>query len=158
MKRPALVWGGLVVALLALDVAVQGTMLLFALADPSFAVEPDYEWKAEHWDEVQRERSRSTALGWSVGLRTAPAAEPGRIEVELEVADPTGAPVAGAEVELAAFHNARASRVLAVRLRPVGGGRYAEALALSRPGVWEFQVAIVRGAERYVGRFRESVP
>ena len=157
MRRPAVVWVGFVVGLLLLDVLVQGAILVCALGDPSFAVEADYEWQAEHWNDVQRERQASAALGWSVGLRAIPSATPGRVAVELDVTDRDGVPVTGARVDVRALHNARASRVLALQLAPVGDGRYRESAMLGRPGVWEFRVAIDRGSERYVGRFRESV-
>jgi nitrogen fixation protein FixH len=157
VSRKAATWIGLVIGLLLLDVVLQGTILVCALNDPSFAVEADYEWQAEHWDDVRRERDLSLALGWSVDLRAVPSESPGEVRVELDVADRGGAPVTGARVEVLALHNARASRIHTLRLASVGHGRYRETAALERPGVWEFRVAIDRGPERYVGRFRESV-
>ena len=69
---------------------VQGALLLFAINDPSFAVEPDYERKALNWDDAQRERAASRSLGWTTELSTRPASTPGEVEVGLDLFDRHG--------------------------------------------------------------------
>ena len=66
--KPRYFWIGLVVALLALSVGVHAVLLIASINDPSFAVEPDYERKARNYDEIQRQREASRALGWMADL------------------------------------------------------------------------------------------
>jgi hypothetical protein len=155
--KPAWVWGGVIVGLLVMCLAIQTTLLIYAINDPAFAVEPDYEWKARHWDELQRERARSAALGWSVDLQTAPDDQAGRVRLELLLTDRDGAPIPTADVRLTGFHNARADDRLDGRLAHVADGLYTDVLPIRRSGIWEFRLEITRGEDRYLGTVRKSV-
>jgi len=155
--KPHVVWIGIVCGLLLMSAVAYGTLLAFALMDPSFAVEEDYEQKARDWDRIARERARSQALGWQVELRTAGTVRRGTSAVELTLHDRDGAPIDGAAVELVAFHNARASHRLRARLHPEGGGRYVAELPLHRPGLWEFRLRIGRDDDIYVGTIRKML-
>ena len=44
--RPAVVWVSIIVGLLAMSVIGHAVLLISAVCDPSFAIEPDYEQKA----------------------------------------------------------------------------------------------------------------
>jgi len=153
--KPAITWISIIVGLLVLSVAIQGAYLVLALNDPSFAVEPDYESKARDWDAAQRERRNSVALGWSVDLRTSPAA-PGEVELRLTLADDAG-PIEDARVDVAGFHNARAGRVLEWSLPHEAAGVYRLVVPIRRSGIWEFRLAITRGDRRWTGKLRKSV-
>ena len=88
MKKYA--WIGFVVSLLVTSVIVHGALLYVAVKDPSFAVEPDYEAKANNWDNLQRERQASARLGWTTDLSTQPASRPGEVDVALDLFDRYG--------------------------------------------------------------------
>lgn len=155
--KPAVFWIGMVVGLLLLSVGTQVALLVAAVNDPSFALEPDYERKAAEWDRLQAERRRSDDLAWEVQLRTAPAAVAGGVRVELELADAAGSPIHDASVAFDAFHNARASRIVHHRL-PLGtDGIYRATLPLVPSGIWEFRLEITRGDDRFVRTLRTSV-
>jgi hypothetical protein len=155
--RPAVVWIGIVVALLAMSVTGHAVLLFSAIYDPSFAIEPDYERKAANWDEIQRLKRQSAELGWTVSLGTTPGRQRGDVDLRLQLVDRLGDPITDATVELDAFHNARAGRIL--RGHPVhqADGVYEETLPARRSGVWEFRLNITRGEEVYVGTIRKSV-
>jgi hypothetical protein len=155
--KPGTVWIVVVVALLALSLGAQGVLIVAALSDPSFAVEPDYEWKAEHWDDIARGRAASAALGWTVALETKPADLPGHVDLFVTVADRSGAAVDAASVSVEAFHNARADLRFATPLAATEAGSYGGRLALARPGLWEFRLEIARGEERFVDAIRQSI-
>jgi len=146
-----------IAGLLLSSVVIQGTALIVALSDPSFAVEADYEWKARNWDRLRRQAQSSDALGWSFDLRTAPAPTAGEVQVRLTLLDREGVPVEGADVDVSAFHNARANQILTSRLPEVEEGIYGQTLPIRRSGVWEFRVEITRGKERFAGKVRKSV-
>ncbi len=135
-------WTLVVVGLLGSSLAWCATAIFLSSGDPSFAVEPNYEWKAEHFDAVAAERARSAALGWTLSVEVAREA-PGRSSVRLGVRDAAGQPLEGATVEVEAFHNARAADRFALALTPAGAGEFSAPLASDRRGTWEFD-AVVR--------------
>jgi hypothetical protein len=149
-------WIGAVVFLLLLHAGIQGVIVLASAQDPSFAVEPDYERKAAHWDDVMRERAASDRLGWSATLDTM-ATGNGRVAVTLGLADGGGAAVARARVRVAAFHVAFAGRILEADLIETAPGSYAATLPMQRPGLWEFRVEAERDREKFVRTLREKV-
>lgn len=140
-------WVGLVVALLGMSVVIQMTALWLATSDPSFAVVEDYEAKARDWDRTQAQAGRNLELGWTTELTTAPL--PRGVALELSLTDRAGVPIDDARVRVVAFHNARAADRIALDLTPLGEGRYGAPLPASRAGLWELQVAVERGADRF---------
>jgi hypothetical protein len=156
-KRHGIVWAGVVVGFLVMTIVIQGTLLVFALNDPSFAVEPDYENRAANWDAIQRAQAASDGLGWTVELETRATATPGEVEVWIHATDSAGQGVSAATATFEAFHNARASRITRGMLPETDGGVYGGTFLLRPSGIWEFRVEIARGEDRFLGTFRESV-
>jgi nitrogen fixation protein FixH len=76
--------------------------------------------------------------------------------VTVRLADKAGAPIAGAQVTVEAFHNARASRILSAALDPRGQG-YSAVMPLERPGLWEFRLRVTRGPEVFVATLTRDV-
>ncbi|UCF67695.1 MAG: FixH family protein [Acidobacteriota bacterium] len=155
--KPHIVWISIIVGLLALSVVVHGILLVAALSDPSFAVEPDYEAKAANFDAIQRQRWASQRLGWTTELRTRPAVDPGEVEISLEAFDRDGEPIRDAAVELETFHNARAAEVINGRLTHIREGRYRGVLPMTRSGVWEIRLTITSEDDVYVRTLRKNV-
>jgi nitrogen fixation protein FixH len=137
------------VALLAASAGANIALVIITSRDTSFAVEPNYYAKALAWDQTMAQQSRNDALGWSLGLRIDPGDARGGKTVTVHLADRAGAPIAGAQVAVEAFHNARASRILSAALSPAGP-EYAAVMPLDRPGLWEFRLRVTRGREVFV--------
>lgn len=150
-------WIGLVVFLLLLSVGIQATAFVLSITDPSFAVEPDYERKALHWDDHMRQVERNRRLGWRAEVETAGARRWGDAPLTVDLVDADGLPVEGAEVRVEAFHNARAGRRYTAEARPVGPGRYRALLPLRRPGIWEVRIAARRDQDLFTAVVRTSV-
>ena len=155
--KPGTVWIGAVIGLLLLSVGIQAALLIIASSDPSFALEPEYEQKAQEWDALRRERQASEELGWEVKLRAVPATAPYQVELRLEAVDRDGQPIEDARVSLEGFHNARLGDIRSWKLPHREGGLYSELLPIRRSGVWEFRVRMERGESLFVDRFRKSV-
>jgi nitrogen fixation protein FixH len=133
-------------------------LLAFATGDPSFSVEPDYYEKSLRWDERLAQDRRNSELGWTLAIATRPGPPPeGGIELTARLADRSGAPLEGATVTLEAFHNARASDVLALALEDVGEGSYGARLLARRPGLWEFRFVVRRDGEVFTRTLVEDV-
>jgi nitrogen fixation protein FixH len=144
-------------ALLAALLGTQLTVLHSVLDDPSFALEPDYYRKAVAWD-AQRELERqSRALGWHARLAAEPAPQARGVELQVQLSDATGGPLAGAAVHVHAFANARAARILEVSLLETTPGTYSAELPSSVLGLWEFRLEATRGADRFAEVLRHSV-
>lgn len=141
----------LVLGLLFSGVGANVYLVYAAQRDPSFAVEPAYYDKAVRWDELQAERARSDALGWSARARASGS------QLLLELEDAHGRPVADAEVELELFHNARAKDRRQDRARAVEGG-YALDAELGRRGRWVVRVRATRAGEVFVTELEVERP
>lgn len=144
-------WPFLIVGFLAISVVANVILILKATSDPAFAVEKDYYQKAVDFDRIQAERAASDRLGWRVAVK----AERQRLEVRLF--DKSGMPISDAKLEVEAFHNARANRIIAGELSSEGAGLYAMNRPFGRPGIWEYRLVAVRGEERFIETIQEEV-
>ena len=151
MGNSGKIWPFIIVGLLGLSVVAESIKMVYATNDPAFAVEPDYYNKAVHWDEAQAARAASEALGWRAVL------EAGREELLVRLFDRDGEPLSGAEVQVEAFHNARANRVVKGALAPAGPGLYAMTHPFGRPGIWEYRVVAERNGERFLLTTQEEI-
>lgn len=143
-------WPYLIVALLAVSLSANLALLVLAVDDPSFAVEPDYYEKAMAWDARRAQERRNEELGWSLELKVGAARSlPGSRRIEVLLLDREGLTIEDATVRLETFHNARAGNILETTLAAEGEGRYAALLPLRRPGLWEFRFVVERGEETY---------
>jgi len=154
--KPRYFWIGLVIALLSLSVGVHAVLLIASINDPSFGVEPDYEQKARNYDQIQRQREASRALGWMADLTTLPA-DAGEVGVSVNLFDRYGKPLREAEVSLETFHVARSGHWVRGQLEPAGDGVYAATLPLRRSGLWEFRLRVVLGDDVFTETIRKSV-
>ena len=150
MKRGAH-WPFLIVALLAGGVGANVYLLVRASSDPSFSVEPDYYAKAVAWDAHLEQARRNAALGWRAELST------GAGGVLVRVTDRDGRAVAGARVDLEAFPMARGNQVVRGTLLETGDHAYRADLPVTRPGLWEFRLAVVRRADTFTAVVSQDV-
>jgi nitrogen fixation protein FixH len=158
MNSRARWWPFFIIALLVGGAGANVALMVIATRDPSFAVEPDYYQKALRWDEAMTQESKNAALGWSVEAGVDSATRSGPTRIVLRVSDRDGAPVEDAMVRVAAFHNARASQVVAATLAPTGGGRYSAPLPLDRPGLWELRVRVQQGDRVFTQTIAQDFP
>jgi nitrogen fixation protein FixH len=147
-KKKGGYWPLLIVLLSAIVLVPNAVLVYLATNDPSFAVEEDYYQKALAWDETMDQERRNEALGWSVDVGFAPG-DPGRVRVHADLLDRDGRAIDGAAVQIAMFHNARASNILTAAMVPDDDGGYVASLPLRRPGLWELRFEIVHGDDRF---------
>ncbi len=155
--NPRVVWVGIILTLLLGSVAIQVVLLVAALNDPSFAVEPDYERKAHEWDEHQVQQTRNKALGWTFDVGTTPTGVTGERELWVELYDTWGKPIMDAQMGIETFHNARAGHVLATPLAHQRDARYVAKLQMARPGIWELRLRVQRGEDVFTAPRRKSL-
>lgn len=145
-------WPAVLAAVLAITVVANVALYWKANHDPSFAVEPDYYQRAVDWDSTVARRQRSAALGWRVTVRLAPP-KSGRTTLGVGLSSADGVALDSLVVRAEASFNARGAEVFAVRLLPVGPGRYAAQIPSTEQGLWRVDLTAVRGADAFSGRF-----
>ena len=151
-------WAWVPVLLLGSMFVGLGSMAYVAVNDPGFALEPNYYDKAVHWDRSQAEASASRQLGLKVEVSQPLAlTDAGKLELQLTIHDRQGASFAGAQVQVEAFANARASRIEHVTLSEAAPGVYRAEIAHGLPGLWELRLDVRRGAELYREVLRRDV-
>lgn len=155
MKK-GLQWPIGVVAVLALTVAANIYVAVRANDDPSVHIERDYYQKAVRFDADQALRKRSERLGWRLQLASSRAGT-GQETISVVLVDSAGSPVRGAVVRLAAHAVARANDVF-TGTAVAAGDRYVTTLPMARRGLWDVEVEVVRGGDRFVATQRLDLP
>jgi len=140
---------------LVLTVAANIWIAFRANDDPSMAIESDYYQKAVRFDADQALRHRSERLGWHVALDAA--ATDGQATVTARLVDSTGAPVHGAIVRFRARHVARSNDAIS-GVAHEAGNAYVATMAMARRGLWDVDVEVVRGNDRFVTEQRLDLP
>ena len=136
----AIVWPGLVIGLLAMQVLMCLIAFSFATGDPSHAIEPDYYKKALNWDQTQAQKRAMAALGWSVAVSQVELRPTGERVLRFALHDKRGAAVSGATVTADYFHHARANQRETLSTTAVADGEYDAAIRMDRVGIWEFRI------------------
>ena len=147
---PNVLWPTVIAGALVVHVVASLITVWVATSNPSYAVEDDYYQKAVAWDQRRAQERHNAELGWRLDFSLDPsestASDP-LLVVRLSAAD--GAPVTGATVTVAAFHNARANEILRSQLAATGAGEYSSRLSMRRSGLWELRFVVDRGGERF---------
>ena len=148
-------WASVPVILIVSMFVGLGTMAYIAVNDPSFAVEKDYYKKAVNWDETQAQNGENSRLGWNVALEVRPANE--KLELVATLTDRQGQRIRDAKVEVEAFANARAARIVTAHFEGQTDGTQRAALPLSQPGLWEFRFTVEARGEHFTQIVRHDV-
>jgi nitrogen fixation protein FixH len=140
-KKAALFWIGLVLVLLASQIAVGVISVILATRDPSFSVVPDYHAKALNWDQVVQIRQASSKLGWQATIDVSSVPDRlGERSLIVHICDKSRDPMNNLQVNVTAYHHARASESVEGDMRFVGDGLYAIQLPMARDGTWEIEI------------------
>ncbi len=150
--KPGMQWPIGVAAVLGIAVLANVYIAVRANDDPSVHIERDYYQKAVRFDADQALRRRSERLGWRVTVE-ATRTSATDAEVRALLVDSTGAPVRGAVLRIAAHAVARSNDVFTATTAEVGD-RYVAAMPVNRGGLWNFDIEVVRGGDRFVASQR----
>jgi len=140
-RRARRFWVSLIVGFLGIQVVIGMCALYLALGDPSVAIIPNYHQSALDWDIKQRSKQLLRELGWEVSASVSPISSEQR-NVIIQVMSEAGGPVENLHVEAKVFHHARGQEIYQALLREETPGLYMTTLALTRPGLWQIDLAI----------------
>jgi nitrogen fixation protein FixH len=156
-RKAKFIWVGMIVGFLGLSVTMYGIAIGYSMTDESFSVVEDYEAKAANWDEHMAQQTRNAELGWLTDLDVVGTGEPREVELRLSVFDKYGKPVRGADVHVNCFPIARGNDRIEATLSMTGDGMYSMRTAISRAGVWMFEVSIAKDDDVYTETIRKEV-
>ena len=149
--KPGTLWPWVIGGALVLHILVSLAVVFFATTDASYAIEEDYYQKAINWDEKRAQDRTNVELGWSLAFAVTPPVTPGEHPtVEVDLADISGAPLAGAAIALETFHKARSEEIIRITLEPSEEtGRYTASPTMRHNGLWELRFTVNRNGDRF---------
>jgi hypothetical protein len=148
MMLPVLLLGGSVLGWIV--------MVRSAVADPSFATEPNYYQKAVRFDADRAAQEASEALGWKLRVESFER-RAGASRLQVSVKDLSGAPVSGLFGEALGFPNARAMNLSNFVFRELRPGLYEATVAGGRAGLWEVRFAFTKEGKKLLSVVRADL-
>lgn len=158
MKLPGWFWIVFVTVILVGGLLAGASMLVVSWSHPSLTADDDYYQQAVAYDDYKAQEARNRELGWTLDLEVARVVNAGvrETEISLRVTDGEGRPLDHAEVNLEAFHLARAGDRFRSVLPMTAPGVYRAVMPLRRVGIWEFRFTILREGERFTARMERE--
>ncbi|MFG0263003.1 MAG: FixH family protein [Novipirellula sp. JB048] len=148
-RNAALRWGGFVVGMLSLQIAIGVIAVMLATGDPSVAVVPDYYQKSLAWDAQRESENASRQLGWTLTL--VPIADPDGASLRAFLKDAEGEPVAIRSGTLRLFHHARGGDIQTVSLSPNAEGLIVLDGCFAVDGLWQVEIEVLSDQdERFI--------
>ena len=138
-------WPGLIFVFIGTTVLVQSATLFYALGDDSHAVVPDYDVKADAWDQHTAERRASAELGWQLEALASPVHDHG-MTLSLGLQGAKG-PIEGRYV---VFHNATPQQRHSGSLHIEAPGPLELIIPDLRPGWWQLELELQQGQARFL--------
>ena len=129
----------------AVVIAVNATMICFAVGSFSGLYTPKPRDRGLHYNTIVAEQGVRDALGWRVD--TVWRAEIGRLE--LTVFEASGRPLAGARMSAELVRPVEKRPPLGVALGDLGEGRFAGHVDLPARGNWDLDIVVERDSNRY---------
>ena len=135
----------LFVAGFAIVVAVNATMMTFAIGSFSGLYTPKPRERGLHYNDVVAEHKARDALGWRIGSTWTPASN----RLEIAVSDATGRPLAGARVSAELVRPVEKRAPVPLALGAEDGGKFAGFVDLPVRGNWDLDVVIEYDGHRF---------
>jgi nitrogen fixation protein FixH len=145
-----------IVGVLAVTVGANVAMMVAARDPNAYVVEPDYYHKAVNWDSTMAQARASAALGWQVDAALRDWTPQGTTLL-VQLADSTGAPLAGADVKVELINNLSPETPVHAAPADAGGGRYESRVVLARPGLWELRLQVRRAGDYFTADLRRDL-
>jgi nitrogen fixation protein FixH len=147
-RRSRLLWISVIAGFFLVHGSVLIVGIVLATSDPTHAVVPNYHQQAMEHDKVLAERQASERLGWTWTI----SLDSGGVMVQLN--DVQGRQVEHALINIDLCHHARGNQHRRVQLRAIAGqpGCYRGEVKLERSGVWQIDLDVQRGPDRFIDR------
>lgn len=142
-----------IVAFFAVVAAVNLVMIWLAISTwPGLETDRAYE-EGLAYNRTLDAKARQDALGWQ-GEITGRITAGFDAELTLRVRDADGAPLTGAVAVVRLLRPTSEGHDLVADLHELGAGSYRAAVTLPLAGIWDAEVTVVRGEDRWVAQRR----
>lgn len=150
-KSAQLIWTGFILGFFIIQAIIWTVAISITSRDRSHAVVAGYDEKALKWDDQKALASASASLGWKAEIVVDAKADiRGNHVLTIKLKDKTDSPIAGAAMELQAFHRAVASERQPIELRESESGIYTGQIQIQKSGLWQFEGFARRGDETFL--------
>jgi nitrogen fixation protein FixH len=129
----------------ALVVAVNGTMIWFAVGSFSGLYTPKPRDRGLHYNDVITAQQGRDALGWRIESRWQPESH----RLDLTLFDRDGRPLAGAHATVELVRPAENRPPLNIAMTFVGPGQLSGTVDLPARGNWDIDIVIERDGQRF---------
>lgn len=129
----------------AIVIAVNATMIWFAVGSFSGLYTPKPRDRGLHYNDVVAAQQARDSLGWRIASRWHPEND----RLELALTDRTGAPLVGARVIVELVRPAEKRPPLDVAMTATDGGRHEGHVTLPARGNWDADIVVERDGERF---------
>lgn len=125
--------------------------IVYAFTSSPGLVTEDYYDKGQAYEQnMLKLRAAQQALGWETKLATPETIVVERADTyRFSAVDSRGVPVMDAEVTLVAYRPSDAAADITLPLTQVAPGQYQGQLSLPLPGIWDINVTVKDGDNRY---------
>ena len=135
----------LFVAGFAVVVAVNATMIWFAVGSFSGLYTPKPRDRGLHYNAIVAEQKTRDALGWRVEAQWRSEAN----RLEIAAFDGAGQPLAGARVSVELVRPVEKRQPLSVAMNGIEPGRFAGQVELPARGNWDVDIVVEHGGEQF---------
>ncbi len=148
---PHLLWPGLVVALLGMQLTMCGVAIVMASGSGRPVVVQNYHQQALDWDTHQAALRHSADLNWEVVWTIEPEVDPlNRRRLRIDLIDSNRVPIEGAVATVLIFHHANAHHTNELTLEESTPGCYTAWLSNPRSGLWDLSLKVKTDEEQFV--------
>lgn len=149
--RAAVIWPGIVVALLVFQIIISGVAVVLASKDGGPVVVEDYHQRSLDWDNHRAELNASAQLGWRAVWMIEPESDAiGQRQLRVDIIDADRQPIVGADVSAVVFHHAHANQRQTLKLEEATPGCYVVKFPARWSGIWELELEAKRESNRFL--------
>ncbi len=143
-------WLGGICSIFAAQFAIWGIAVVLTHRDPAYAVVPEYDWRAMHWNEYVAAQRASEALHWTCHVEAGDLDALWERPLRIVFRDAEGVLIGGADVRVRMFHQAQAGQQLERVLQEQRDGSYLVHVPMRRAGWWRLHITAQRGDASYL--------
>jgi nitrogen fixation protein FixH len=137
-------------ALVAIVLSVNAFMISMAFwTSPGLVVDDYYEQGKDYEQTINSRLAAQHALGWDLNLEFDKPVLNRPALFRITAADKVGQPLTGAVVAVRAYRPSDAAADFEASLQEGLPGQYAGTISFPLKGIWDVQMDIVRGEDRY---------
>lgn len=145
-------------ALVAVVLSVNIFMISMAFwTSPGLVIEDYYEQGQDYERTINSRIAARHALGWDLNLEIDKPVLNSPALFRISAADKVGQPLTGAVVAIRAYRPSDAAADFEAKLHEALPGQYSGQISFPLKGIWDVQVAIVHGEDRYEASRRITV-